>query len=86
MRKLVRWNKENIKTIRLDNSDLYKLEKVMIYLQMNFADLVRMYIRKNNNYYLGLMLNKHEIEVNKDFENRATPEDKLGYENQIPKK
>ena len=86
MRKLVRWNKENIKTIRLDNSDLYKLEKVMIYLQMNFADLVRMYIRKNNNYYLVLMLNKHEIEVNKDFENRATTEDKLGYENQISKK
>jgi hypothetical protein len=53
---------------------------------MNFADLVRMYIRKNNNYYLGLMLNKHEMEVNKEFENRGTPEDKLGYENQISKK
>jgi hypothetical protein len=86
MRKLVRWNKENVKTIRLDNSDLYKLEKVMIYLQMNFADLLRMYIRKNNNYYLGLMLNKHEMNVNKDFENREPVEEQSGYENQVYKK
>jgi hypothetical protein len=32
------------------------------------------------------MLNKHEIEVNKDFENRETPEEKVGYENQVSKK
>ena len=86
MRKLVRWNKNNIKTIRLDDSDLYKFEKVMIYLQMNFADMIRMYIRKNNNYYLGLMSVKHDMEVNRDFENRETPETKLGYDNQLPKK
>jgi len=75
---LPRFKKDQTITIRLTLKDIRLMFYVSRYLEMDRSDLIRMYIRKNNNYYLGLMKEGKEAnyEVNKDNFN------KFGYEPQ----
>jgi hypothetical protein len=75
---LPRFKKDQVITIRLTMKDIRLLYHVSQFLEMDRSDLIRMFIRKNNNYYLGLMKQGKEkdIEVNLDSFN------KFGYEPQ----
>jgi hypothetical protein len=75
---LPRFKKDQVITIRLTMKDIRLLYHVSQYLEMDRSDLIRMFIRKNNNYYISLMKQGKEgnIEVNTDNYN------KFGYDNQ----
>jgi hypothetical protein len=63
-----RRKKDHVITIRLTMRDILLLNKVSDYLEMDRSDLVRMYIRKNNNYYGNMMLTKHNnLDINTDY-------------------
>lgn len=76
-----KFNKTKTLTIRITDRDFYLLLKVSSFLEMNTADLVRMYIRKNNSYYGKAMLTHTDINkpfgYDKDFlQFGYTPQDK----------
>jgi hypothetical protein len=63
-----RRKKDHVITIRLTMRDILLLNKVSDYLEMDRSDLVRMYIRKNNNYYGNMMLTKNNnLDINTDY-------------------
>jgi hypothetical protein len=72
-----RRKKDHVITIRLTLRDVMMLNKVADYLEMDRSDLVRMYIRKNNNYYGQMMLNKpNNFDINTDhYKWGYTPQD-----------
>jgi len=65
---LPRVKKDQVITIRLTMKDIRLLHYIAQNLEMDRSDLVRMYIRKNNNYYVGLMKTKSDpaYEINTD--------------------
>ena len=68
-------------TIRITQSDMDDLLKVIDILQMDLPDLVRMYVRKNNYYYLNTLKNKAETIEKIEKQMRD-----YGYENQDTEK
>lgn len=70
---LPRIKKDQVITIRLTMKDIRILHHVAQHLEMDRSDLIRMYIRKNNNYYAGMMKNNPfaSYETNTDSYNRS---------------
>jgi hypothetical protein len=75
---LPRFKKDQVITIRLTMKDIRLLYHVSQFLEMDRSDLIRMFIRKNNNYYLGLMKQGKEKDVDVNLDNF----NKFGYEPQ----
>lgn len=68
---LPRIKKDQVITIRLTLRDIRLLYYVAKELELDRSDLIRMYIRKNNNYYVKMMREKKDpaYDINTDSYN-----------------